>query len=822
MLPIHDIIPRLLDALSHHDRVLLQAAPGAGKTTVVPLELLDAHWLKGQKIVMLEPRRLAARSAAMRLAQSLGEKVGKRVGYRMRGETKVSPQTRIEVVTEGVLTQMLLYDPSLEGVGLLLFDEFHERSIHADLSLALSLQTQEILREDLKILVMSATLQTEMVTELLQDEKREVPVITSEGRTHPIQYRYLDIKSPPPMPEQIAETAVAKTIEMLEEEEGDILVFLPGAREIRRAETLLRQKRNDPDLVIAPLFGTMDTQAQRRAIEPASTGMRKMVLATNIAETSLTIEGVRIVIDSGLERTVFYDAASGMNRYETIPISQNSATQRAGRAGREAPGICVRLWHESRRLVEYAKPEILRSDLAPVMMSLAAWGARPEELKWIDPPPPHAVAHAEALLLRLGIIDEKDRLTPHGTDVMRLGHHPRIAHMLLKAKTMGLGYEAALLAVLLQDRPPLKKQSDLSFSLEDFHRALHDKSFRRYKDLVQKVMKELDIHSYQAINPQKAGILVAMAYPERIAKSRGDGGRYQSVSGKGLRLREGDTLERTPWLAVAEAGGMGAESTIFSAAPMNVEDLQALSERFETSDIIRWNDERDRIEARRIVRFGAITIKSEPLSNPDPDLIAEALLEALAQKGINTLPWEKRSLALRQRIAFVRRHRGEPFPDLSDDALRRSMKEWLLPYIHGMGSLKDLQKLDMVAIVSSMIGWERQQELGRLAPERIEVPSGSRIAIDYSDPENPLLPVRLQELFGWQKNPNIMEGEVTLTLHLLSPAGRPLAITQNLKTFWQDAYPDIRKEMRGRYPKHYWPEDPLVAKATTRTKRGMK
>ncbi|BBG65905.1 ATP-dependent helicase HrpB [Hydrogenimonas sp.] len=821
-LPIHTVIPRLLDELSLNDRVVLQAAPGAGKTTVVPLKLLKEPWLADRKIVMLEPRRLAARGAAVRLAQSLGEKVGKRVGYRMRGETRVSPATRIEVVTEGVLTQMLLHDPSLEDIGLLIFDEFHERSIHADLSLALSLQTQELLRDDLKILVMSATLQTEAVAELLRKGDEKVPVITGEGRTHPVEYRYLDIKTPLPAPERIADTAALKTVEMLEKEEGDVLVFLPGAKEIRRTESLLRRKISDQNIIIAPLYGTMEPKAQRLAVEPAPAGKRKVVLGTNIAETSLTIEGVRIVIDSGLERSVFFDAAAGMNRYKTLPISQNSAIQRAGRAGREAPGICVRLWHENRRLVEYAQPEILRSDLAPLMMSLAAWGARPEELKWIDPPPAHTVGHAEDLLRQLGMTDERGTLTPHGKEVLNLGHHPRIAHMLLKAKTMGLGYEAALLAVLLQERPPLGGESDLSLSLETFHRTLEERSFGQFKKSVEKLLRELNIQKYEDINPLKAGILVAMAYPERIAKWRGEGDRYLSVSGKGLRLKGSDSLIRTPWLAVAEAGGTGTEATIFSAARLSEEDLHTLfSDRFETFDDLRWHDEKERIDARRITRFGAVTIKSEPLQNPDPDLVAETLLKAVAQKGLGSLPWDKKSLTLRKRVEFARRHRSEDFPDLSDEALLETLHSWLLPYIRGTKSLKELQKLDMYAILTGLLGWQRLQSLDRLAPERIEVPSGSKISIDYSDPENPVLPVKLQELFGWQKSPEIMDAKVALTLHLLSPANRPLAVTKNLKTFWQNAYNDIRKEMRGRYPKHYWPEDPLTAVATNRTKKGM-
>ncbi|WP_353662561.1 ATP-dependent helicase HrpB [Hydrogenimonas sp. SS33] len=821
-LPIHSVLPELQEALSSHRRVVLQAAPGAGKTTVVPLALMEAPWLKGRKIVMLEPRRLAARAAAMRMAQTLGEKVGRRVGYRMRGETKVSGDTRVEVVTEGVLTQILLNDPALEGVGLLIFDEFHERSIHADLSLALSLESQEILREDLKILLMSATLQTGPVAELLKEGEAPVPVIACEGRSHPVRYRYLDIRTPPPAPRDIAAASVGKTVEALQEEAGDILVFLPGAKEIREAERLLRQKTGDDRLLIAPLYGTLDARAQRLAVEPATDGRRKVVLATNIAETSLTIEGVRVVVDSGWERSVFYDAASGMNRYETLPISRNSATQRAGRAGREAPGLCLRLWHENRVLREYATPEILRSDLAPLMMNLAAWGARPETLRWIDPPPKHAVEEADALLKRLGMVDEKGNLTGHGKEAMRLRHHPRIAHMLLKAKPMGLGVEAALLAVLLEERPPLPRESDIGLLLETFEHSLHERSFSRYRKSVGKVLKTLDIEKYELIDARKAGLLVALAYPERVAKWRGEGSRYLTVSGKGLHLASSDSLERSPWLAVAEAGGSGKEGSIHTAAPLEEADLfELFEESLQTRDDYRWSREKERVEARRVTKLGAVVLRSEPVANPDSGRIAEALLPVIEKRGLQLLPWEKRSLSLRNRLRFARCHLGDTFVDVGDETLLRTLKEWLLPYMEGVAGMKELQGLDMYAVLRQMAGWEAMRRLERVAPERIEVPSGSKIAVDYSDPEAPVLAVRLQEIFGWRESPTLMEGRVPLTLHLLSPANRPLAVTRNLETFWQNAYPDIRKEMRGRYPKHYWPEDPLQARATRKTKKEM-
>jgi ATP-dependent helicase HrpB len=813
--PIHTILPNLKTALNTHNQIILQADPGAGKTTVVPLELLNDQWLKGQKIVMLEPRRLAARAAAERMAQTLGERVGRTVGYRMRGEAKVSNATRIEVVTEGVLTRMLQNDPALEGVGLVIFDEFHERSIHADLSLALTLQAQEVFRDDLKILVMSATLQKEALQGILPD----APYIYSEGRSFPVEMRYLDIKSPLPGPRGIAEAAAKTALEVLGKEEGSLLVFLPGAAEIRKAESWLTERAGE-DVIVAPLYGAMEGAAQRKAIEPAPEGKRKVVLATNIAETSLTIEGVRVVIDGGLERRVRYDANLGMDRYETGFISRDSATQRAGRAGRTAPGVCYRLWHEIHALAPHRPPEISTADLTPLVLELALWGAEPEELRFIDQPPGHAIESARTLLRDLRMLDANGAPTFHGKEVLALGLHPRLGHMLLEAKEMGLGYEAVLLALLWTERPLKNAPEDLSLQMERLHAVMNYE--RRIRKLADRLMARAGIRPR---DPQsgKAGVLTALAYPGRIARRR-EGGEesYLTASGRGVRLKKESALARSPWLAVAEVGGSGRESTIHSAARLTEEELVGLfGERFERTERVLWNERAERVEARRVVKLGAIEIESEPIRNPDGANVARALLEGIRQKGLEVLPWKKKSRSLLRRVRFIRRHMPEAVPDTEDDTLLKGLEDWLLPHIDGMCDLKALQRLDMTMILTNMTGWEAMRSVDELAPERLDVPSGSKIAVDYTDPDNPVLPVRLQEVFGWIETPRILQGGVPLTLHLLSPARRPLAVTRDLATFWRNVYPDVRKEMRGRYPKHYWPEDPFTATATKKTKKGM-
>jgi ATP-dependent helicase HrpB len=812
-LPIQTILPELEEALSGHRQVILQAEPGAGKSTVVPLALLDKVWLKGRKIVMLEPRRLAARAAAERMAETLGEEVGQTVGYRMRGETKVSGATRIEVVTEGVLIRMLQSDPSLEGVGLVIFDEFHERSIHADLSLALTLQAQELFREELKILVMSATLQREALQNILPD----APYIYSEGRSYAVRIRYLDIKTPLPGARGIVEMAVGRVLEALSEEEGGILLFLPGEAEIRRAESLLGEWVGD-EVIVTPLYGAMAARAQRRAIESAPQGKRKVVLATNIAETSLTIDGVRVVIDSGLERRVRYDANLGMERYETGYIGRDSATQRAGRAGRTAPGVCYRLWHETHALRAHREPEILSADLTPLALELALWGATPEELPLLDTPPAHAYESAVALLEALGMLESNGAVTAHGESAVGLGLHPRIAHMLLRAKGLGLAYEGALLAILWSERPLKNAPADIRERMEILHRRME--GTRRLSKVLGNLLGRLGAERGGSPDIETAGVLTALAYPERVARSReGSRGDYLAVSGTGLRLSETSPLAGTPYLAVAETGRNG---TIHSAAPIAKERVEELfADRIECEESLSWSDEKERVEAVRVRRLGAVRLDESPIPNPDGALVAKAMLDAVRRKGLEILPWSESARTLLERARFVHTHLPEILPDMGDERLLETLESWLMPHLEGVRTLKELQRLDMLAILKSAIGWERMPQLERLAPERLEVPGGSRVLIDYGDTDNPVLASRLQELFGWQETPKILGGEVSLTIHLLSPAMRPLAVTKDLASFWREVYPEVRKEMRGRYPKHYWPEDPFNAEATRKTKKGM-
>jgi ATP-dependent helicase HrpB len=780
---------------------------------------MEEPWLEGKKILMLEPRRLAARMVAERMAFTLGEAPGERIGYRMRGEIRCGPGTRIEVVTEGLLTRMLRRDPSLEEVGLLIFDEFHERSLQSDTGLALALQSQELLREDLRILIMSATLESGPLEKILGPG---TPRIESGGRKHPVTIRHLSPNTPFPSPHELPVRMAEKILEALKEEsEGSLLAFLPGAAEIRRCETLLRT-RLGREFLLAPLYGTLKPQEQRRAVAPPPPGKRKVVLATNIAETSLTLEDVRIVVDGGYERRVRYDAGRGMDRMETLPISAASATQRAGRAGRTAPGVCHRLWPAERSLSPRAPAEILRADLAPLVLELAAWGADASELSWIDPPPTHALESAEELLKRLGMLDHSGRITPLGERALDLGEHPRIAQMLLRAEELGLGREAALLAAILSERPVLES-GDLSEGAEEIRRRLKrgDPSLRRLERTQKRLRKLLKSEKEEEdFDAESVGLLIALAYPERVALRRGKEERYRSAGGRGMRLREGDPLGRFRLLAVAESGGEGNESTIFSAAPLQPKRLEEAGlARWE--EALRFDEKSGRVEARRILRCGALILESAPLPLPNSGRVAPILLEGIRKLGAASLPWTPGSRKLRERVLCARRHLGDTWPDWSDEKLMEEAEHWLLPWMERMRSVEELERLDLRRVLESALGWERLRELDALLPERIPLPAGSDGLIDYGDPEAPRLSARLQELFGWRESPRILGGKLPLTVQLLSPARRPLALTRDLENFWRNVYPEVRKEMRGRYPKHYWPEDPFAATATTKTKKGM-
>jgi ATP-dependent helicase HrpB len=806
--------------LAAHTAAVLVAPPGAGKTTRVPLALLDQPWLAGRRILMLEPRRLAARSAARFMAATLGEQVGETVGYRVRMETRVGPRTRLEVITEGVLTRLLQADPALEGVGLVIFDEFHERSLHADLGLALCLQSQALLRDDLRLLVMSATLDSQPVAALLGD----APVLVSEGRSYPVETIYLDRRV-----EGRVEPAVARAVaRALAQHDGDLLIFLPGAGEIHRTASMLDIP---PNTLITPLYGNLPQAEQDRAILPAAPGQRKVVLATAIAETSLTVEGVRVVIDSGLSRVPRFSPRTGMTRLETVPVSRASADQRRGRAGRVAPGAAYRLWteQEDRGLVPRTTPEILEADLAPLALELAAWGVTdPLELRWLDPPPAAALAQARELLAQLGALDDRLAITEHGRRMADLGLHPRLAHMILRGAGLGLGSLACDLAALLSDRDILRGQAtdaDLGHRLDALRTAPEGRRARAEADQLRRDLRitgacpfAADASTSQApYDPTDVGLLLSFAYPDRIAARRAPL-RFLLRNGRGAAFAAHQPLADESYIVAADLDDQGAESRIFLAAPIAAADLQRHhSDQMTTEEIIAWDRGAQAVRARRRRRLGALILDEWIITDPSPAGTLAALLDGIAQEGLAILPWTKASRQLQERLIFMHSH-DPAWPDASDEGLLRTLPDWLGPYADGMKSRADLQRLNLHDLLEAMLPWERRRELDEQAPTHIAVPSGSRIPVDYSDPAAPVLAVRLQEMFGLAETPRIGGGRVPLTLHLLSPAHRPVQVTQDLASFWRSAYFEVRKDLRGRYPKHYWPDDPWNAIPTNRTR----
>ena len=825
-LPIEEVVPALRKTLRSEENAVLVAAPGAGKTTRVPLALLDEPWCTGQRILMLEPRRLAARSAARYMAASLGEKTGETVGYRVKMDTKVGPHTRIEVITEGVLTRMLQNDPALEGVGLVIFDEFHERSLHADLGLALCLQSQSLLREDLRILVMSATLEAEPVAALLND----APIIESAGRAFPIETHYAAKRI-----EGAIEPAVVRTIsQALQQEDGDMLVFLPGAGEIRRVERMLRETEWIEQVRIAPLYGNLSRDEQDEAIARAKPGERKIVLATSIAETSLTVEGVRIVIDSGFMRIPRFSPRTGMTRLETVRVSRASADQRRGRAGRLMPGVCYRMWteEEDRRLAVRRTPEILEADLTPLLLELAAWGANPGELLWLDAPPEASYKQAQELLIQLGALGGDGVITPHGREIAAFGLHPRLAHMMLKAKELGFGSLACELAAILSERDFIrgeKRNADMRLRIDLLRTSsgpgivsssIEEGLHRRIRMEAEEWKRQLGVGGEQEIGSGKCGLLLSFAYPDRIAQRRENGGFLLS-NGRGATFADQQELTLAPYLVAAELGDAVPESRIFLAAPVHRNEIVEYAEdRMREEQVIEWDRSLQAVCARERVRLGALILSDRPLSHPDPDACLTALLVGIREEGLRILPWNSASRQLRERLAFLYQT-GEGKLNVSDEALLASLEEWLAPHIYGVKSQNELERLNMKDVLEATLSWEERQLLNDEAPTHITVPSGSRIPIDYSNPEQPVLAVRLQEVFGLTETPRIARGRVPLLLHLLSPAQRPVQVTRDLASFWRTTYFDVKKDLKGRYPKHYWPDDPLHAIPTNRVRPRM-
>ncbi|MBI3610356.1 MAG: ATP-dependent helicase HrpB [Nitrospirae bacterium] len=836
-LPIHEILPSLRETLSSHAAVVLLAPPGAGKTTIVPLSLLEEPWLADRSILILEPRRLAARAAASRMAHLLSESAGETVGYRIRFDSKVSAKTRIEVLTEGILTRRLQSDPGLEGVGLVIFDEFHERHLHADLALALCLDSRRVLREDLKLLVMSATLDGEAVAALLGN----APVLTSEGRQFPVEIRYA-ARDPEKADHGLPPVVKQAVIHALEHDRGDLLVFLPGAWEIRRTLELLEAELVDQPVDLFPLYGDLPWEAQDRAIQPSQRSRRKIVLATPIAETSLTIEGVGIVIDSGFARLPEFDPRSGLTRLTTTRISRASAEQRAGRAGRLGPGVCYRLWSEAtqRGLIARMVPEMRAADLTPLALELAQWGARDASaLSWLDPPPAGALAQARRLLTELGALDIDGAITPAGRAMAALPLHPRLAHMVYIADALGLGRLACDIAALLSERDILigdrKRSCDFLDRIEAM-RAFRSRgragaqSFGADPSACQRV--ELAARQYHRLlqsrktgttdDADMVGILLAFAYPDRIALQRAQGDvRYLLSSGRGARLPKHENKMRPAWLVAAALDAGETEGTIYLAAAVDINTLRdQMASQFRTEEIIRWDTQLHRIVAQREERLGELLINSGAIPDPDPEKLRAAVLEGVRSLGVAVLPWSREARDFQARVLSLRHWLPEDgWPDLSDAALNETLEEWLGPYLVGVTRREHLHRLDLLMILKARLDWKLQQRLDEGAPTHLTVPSGSRLRLEYRPGESPALAVKLQEMFGLADTPRVGFGKIPVTLHLLSPARRPIQVTQDLRGFWERTYAEVKKELKGRYPKHPWPDDPWKAVPTARAKR---
>jgi len=839
-LPIQDVLPQFLAALDIAQAVVLQAPPGAGKTTRIPLALLETPYLKEKKIVILEPRRLAAVNAARWMAASIGEDAGQTIGYTIRFERKVSTATRIEVVTEGILTRRLQCDPLLSDVGVVIFDEFHERSLASDLALALCRDVQKGLRDDLKLVVMSATLDCGPVADLLGN----APVITAEGKNYPVDIRYLSRE----IEGEVAVAAARAVLTALRETDGDILVFLPGAGEIKRCQRFLEEERELPcPLLIRPLYGDLPFAAQEEAIMPAKE--RKVVLATNIAETSLTIEGVHVVVDGGFSRQLRFDPATGLNRLVTARISAASAAQRAGRAGRLGPGICYRLWtdHAQRTLLPFTPPEMRNADLTPLALELAGWGIKDAgALDWLDPPPSAALAEGRTLLQRLGALDRQGLITPHGAAMAALPAHPRLAHMLLVAQQQGYGALASDLAALLAERDIYRGSDDFIAqhstpsdlldrveALEEWRRSgkrdgkgsMADSYLCRIVDRASRQFQSLlAAKGCNEVYPaDDVGFLLALAFPDRIARQREPGSdRYLLANGRGGRLSNRTAVRNQPFIvAVVMEGGERGHGLIHQASALSLETLQReFGEEFEHQRLVEWDSRQGRVIAREEDRLGELVIASRQLV-PSSEELRIALTEGILRgPGLAALNWIPQAIQLRARVEFLGRlFPREGWPDFSGDALLVAVPAWLGPFLDNVRSLTDLSAVDLLAPLKTLLTRDQLRRIDEGAPTHLTVPSGSRIAVQYSADGPPILAVKLQELFGLAETPTVAWGIAPLLLHLLSPAGRPIQVTSDLRNFWNKVYPEVKKELKGRYPKHPWPDDPWSAVPTRHAKR---
>jgi ATP-dependent helicase HrpB len=812
-LPIDAALGDLTAALRANAGAVLVAPPGAGKTTRVPLVLLDEPWAKDKKILVLEPRRLAARAAASRMASTLAEQVGDTVGLRVRFGSKISKRTRIEVVTEGVFTRLTLDDPSLKGVAAVLFDEFHERSLDADLGLALARDVQRGLRDDLKLLVMSATLDGARVAALMG----AAPLIESQGRSFAVETRYIGRD-----PGARIENQVAAAVEhALRAEAGSMLVFLPGAGEIRRTETLLTERVRDPNTDIVALYGALDARAQDRAIAPSPPGRRKVVLATSIAETSLTIEGVRVVIDSGLSRVPRYEPDVGVTRLETVRVSRAAADQRRGRAGRTERGVCYRLWDEPQTgsLEPYTRPEILSADLSSFVLDLALWGANdPGTLAFLDPPPQAALNEARVLLRELGAVDSDGRITEEGRKLRALPLPPRLARMVVDAAQEGAGLLAAEIAAVLTERGLGGDDPDLRDRLDRFHR---DRS-RRAEDARGMANRWADTAGGKSRGGDHSpGALLALAYPDRVAKSRGGGsGAFLLANGRAGTVDTASALAREPFLVVAELTGAAAASRIVLAAPITLAEIETrFANELKDRDMVTFDTRSASLRARRTRRLGALVLAEQTKKfTPDTDT-ARTLAEGIIDLGLDTLPWSKAALQFRQCVGFLRRSEGEEWPDLSNDGLARNAADWLEPLLLDKIARSQIGDDELSNAIMNLVSWNLRRRLEAEAPTYFTAPTGSAVPIDYEAEQGPTVAIRVQELFGLAQHPTIAAGRVPLVIELLSPAHHPVQVTRDLPGFWRGSYAQVKVEMRGRYPKHPWPDDPLTAPATRRAKR---
>ncbi len=816
-LPITEVIDEVKSHLVNTNTLIVNAPPGAGKSTLLPIALMEEPWLKGQKILMLEPRRLAARTIANRMSDLIGDQVGKAVGYRVRFDNRVSDQTKIEVLTEGILTRMIHSDNSLEGVGMVIFDEFHERSIHADVALALCREAQQVLRPDLRIMIMSATLDMPQLTSLLK-----APAVVSKGRQYPVEVKYVGEQDMMMLPEMTARTIITAS----KQNEGDILAFFPGEGEIRKCEEILRKELKN--FAIHPLFGQLPQGKQFAAIMPNRSGKRKVVLATSIAETSLTIEGIKVVVDTGFGRTSKFDPKSGLSRLETVQISKDSADQRAGRAGRLSAGVCYRMWSLAThsRLDDHRTPEIMEADLAPLMLDMAQWGIMDvNQLTWLSAPPKAAVAQASETLHQLSAL-ENGRITEHGKRIHRLPCHPRIAHMLIEAEDNEMLELATDIAALLEERDPLPRESgiDINLRIETLRRFREEnrltKVFSRIEKVAESYRRMFDIEAdNSAVDPYETGFILSHAYPERIAFARpGNNAQFQLSNGKYAMVGHKDDLAHEPWLAISHIDARDGMGKVFMASPLNPRDLAPLVKERE---VITWDTKRGGLIATKDLRIGSIVLQSKPLPDPDEKHLVAAISEALKKEGAHLLDFNEEVTQWQNRVLSLRKwNPTDNWPDVSTTSLLLTNGEWLTPYLDQVKKPEDLKKIKLKEVLQHSLEWEKQEQLDQLAPKHISVPSGSSVALAYRDNgEPPILAVRLQEVFGLADTPKVNNEKNGVLMHLLSPGFKPVQITSDLRSFWDNAYFEVKKDLKRRYPKHSWPEDPWSAEAVRGVKR---